>query len=116
MSNTCNRCLQPCGSGWEDGWPCTGTIDLQVASQSFAKLCGVTHGCADREHFEVWREGHLAMTLNEAQHVRFEWGADRKYRLCYSCHNTLISKVGEFFGFHRRAQQLKLPESESDQC
>ena len=106
MAN-CDRCLKQCGGNWEEGWPCTGVIDLQAASQAFAKLCGVTHGCADPEHFLVWREGHPAMTKNEAQHVRFEWSASGKYRLCYDCHNELISTVGKFFGFHRRAEQLR---------
>lgn len=115
MSNTCDRCLKPCGNHWSDGWSCTGTIDVQAASQMFAKLCGAI--IADTEHFAIWKEGHPAMTKNEAQHATFVWGPSANYRLCYDCHNELLSVVGKFFGFHRRAEQLKPASavSESDE-
>jgi hypothetical protein len=107
MTNTCDRCLGNAETGrWESGWPMKGAIDMLAASQAFAKLAGVT-GCADKEHFDWWREGHPAMTINEAQHVRFEWSHDGKFRLCYDCHNKLLAVIGEFFGVPRRVAQLK---------
>jgi hypothetical protein len=92
----CSRC----GSllhGWEDGWPNHGVIDLGASSQAFAALRGRPNVAEDSD-FAWWRHGHPAMTVNEAQRVKFEWRDGAAYHLCFRCQRELLRIVGAFFG------------------
>lgn len=102
----CSRCGRDDTNShsWEDGWPNYGRIELGFSSQAFAALCGAK-GCAEEEHFAAWRKGHPAMVENQAQSVIFEWGNGYKfdsrdrYRLCRECQRSLLTVVGNFFGY-----------------
>ena len=107
----CGECANP-SDGWEHSWPLYGRLDIGFPSQAFGHLGGCEH-IADREHFEWWREGHPAMTTNEAQEVIFEWGngyrfdSTGRYRLCYDCQKQLLRVIGEFFGIPKRVAELR---------
>ena len=103
----CGRCDSPVdGQNWENGWPNYGKIELGFAAQAFGALCGMQH-IAEPEHFDVWHEGHPAMTTDGAQEVCFEWKpGETDYRLCYYCQKELLRRVGEFFGFPQRAKEI----------
>jgi hypothetical protein len=111
LCSRCDKCANPT-DGWENGWPLYGRLDIGFPAQAFGHLGRCNH-CADAEHFEWWREGHPAMTVNEAQAVTFEWGNGHqydsrgRYRLCYDCQKELLHVLGDFFGIPQRVAELK---------
>lgn len=109
MKEFCSRCGNRINlSRWEEQWPNYGKVQLGFASQIFGTLCG-EDGCAKREHFKVWHEGHPAMTLNGAQQICFEWrkGGENDYILCRECQREFIGIVGAFFRFPERAEEIR---------
>lgn len=107
----CGRCGNVANptDHWAHGWPLYGKIKIGFPAQAFGALCGMEH-IADDEHWLWWREGHPAMTTNDAQEVCFEWKHDNPYRLCYDCQKELLRVIGEFFKIPERASELKNSE------
>lgn len=96
LSRQCGRCNSMIDESWEQGWPLHGRITLGYGSQIFALLRG--HSWAEDDDFRWWKQGHPAMTKNEARCTEFAWSEKTPYRLCSTCQAELIRMVGQFFG------------------
>jgi hypothetical protein len=104
----CGRCGESANpnDGWEHGWPLQGKIDVGFPAQAFGALCGMQF-IAEPKHFAWWKEGHPAMTKNDAQHIIFEWKHTDEWRLCYDCQKELLRTIGKFFKIPERVEEIK---------
>jgi len=99
LCGRCQKSQDPTdGAHWAYGWPLQGMIDIQYPAQIFAALhSGRTY--ANEADFDAWHMEHPAVTVNQAQRVRFEWAHDKPYALCNACQTELLATLGRFFRY-----------------